>query len=209
MTKKLTNSQIPLAIIKAWNDHAEDDRQWTGKLYRAGNQGIYYHTDPEGARFYEKVHNSKTAEYQFPDFKNALLINTDKNGDLNTLTKLVGDFEDIGSAIEDALPAIAKKGFDCLIIVGDTGADTWGVPIEVVDLREFTTNQLINLSNGPTKSYSKYAWDVITSTWAKLGLQVPFTAVADDQGMVHLTPEQSQIADSIRKKAIKLRNKHG
>lgn len=133
----------------------------SGKMYRAeppspaeGLAGKYYHTDPEGVSFYEDLYGSKANAVDIPDFKKPLLIDTDGSGiasakelgiDAMTLDELaeaagttVDDIleEGIGEFLEDALPGLKEKGYDGVVIHGETGPDLPGVPIEVVDMRD-------------------------------------------------------------------------
>lgn len=105
---------------------AEYDQQWSGKLYRFGNDGIYYHTSFDGAAFY----GENPSTFECPNITNGLYIDVD--ADHEKIVQLSKNDEDIGIAIEIIAPIFRDKGFDCIVINGETGAEVAGVPIEVI-----------------------------------------------------------------------------
>lgn len=125
------SNRVYRLIARLWLD--EYGEEWSGKLYRVGGDGLFFHTDPAGARFY----GSDVVEYDLPFFKNPLLLDTDRHFDRILELSGLDEIEDVAVAIEAALPKIVELGYDCVVINGDTGAGTTGVPVEVVDLRGY------------------------------------------------------------------------
>jgi hypothetical protein len=110
------------------------DVEWDGMLWRTGVYGIYYHTQQEGAAFYHGDGPGGPECFDFPNFRTALVIDTDELGDLEDEFDIKFSLDWV-SELERLMPRIQESGFDCAIIVGETGAEVEGAPVEVVDLR--------------------------------------------------------------------------
>lgn len=126
--------------------YQQNDESWSGYLYRAGDSGIFYHTDVSGAEYYQK---GGVQVYECPAISNALLLDVDSDNNkpanedgiltagLGFIAKLnkipIDDLYDSDWVIqmEDALPKIFSK-FDAIVIFGETGSEVWGFPVEVV-----------------------------------------------------------------------------
>jgi hypothetical protein len=116
---------------------------WDGRLYRSetgegGRTGDYYAVDPENAEMYAELAGGAPVEsFAFPDVEKPFIVNIDEGG-LTEVERFAGEkFEDVGDIamlIEDALPSIRGAGYDSVVIIGETGPDIWGVPVEFVDL---------------------------------------------------------------------------
>jgi hypothetical protein len=111
--------------------YAKYGQDWTGYLYRAGDAGLYYHTDAHGAEFY-----GAARVYECPDVEPVLIIDLNEVDGLSYVAKLRGVTVDelieydLALAIEETLPAIFKS-YQAVVIDGETGRDVQGTPVEV------------------------------------------------------------------------------
>lgn len=117
-----------------------NDDGWNGYLYRSGGHGIFYHTSAIGASFYGK----DVKKYETPLANKVIIIDIDEEiGNkrrigLKQISKLINKTvdeiieDDLAIAIEQSLPIIKDKGYDAVVIVGETGAEVYGDPVEVV-----------------------------------------------------------------------------
>ena len=114
--------------------------EWNKRLYRAGEpseRGTFYAIDREVADTYSELLGEPVGEFEFPDVKRALVVDLDE-GTLKEVERYAGKkFKDVGDVallIEDAMAGIKADGYDSIVIVGETGGDIPGTPIEFVDL---------------------------------------------------------------------------
>lgn len=122
--------------------YGDSEEPWTGKIYRSGpEQDItYYHTQQEGAEFYEEINKEKVKEYDLPTSGKTLAIDIDDDYYyLNQLyTETTGqdsdDVGDIALVLEELMPVFKGQGYEWVVIFGETGAEVWGYPVEVVKL---------------------------------------------------------------------------
>lgn len=101
------------------------NEKWSGYLYRAGDSGVFYHTSKEGSEFYGK----DVALYECP-IVNGILIDLDV--DYDEIMAMANGEDDIALAIEAILPILQKRGFNCVVLDGETGAEVTGVPVEII-----------------------------------------------------------------------------
>ena len=117
---------------------------WTGFLYRSSDRpgGIFYHTDPDGARFYGR----SIGVYECPGIV-GLLLDTESlndrpvliNGEMVIGIPYIGKLLNIDDheiyndwvlSVEQALPYIFKD-YGALVISGETGKWVEGTSVEV------------------------------------------------------------------------------
>jgi len=161
--KRLTGTGSKRAIVKLWSDYSDGQLspeehlsqygyppQWDGKLYRAGDPaGIYYHVAGSGAQYYAAATGEPVEAYPYPDFKQVLFIDLDEDAewiDRQLRGKSTGD---VGLDLEELMPALRERGFDGVLLHGETGADVAGPSIEVVDLTKWRPgpNQIADMMN--------------------------------------------------------------
>lgn len=115
------------------------DEEWDGFLYKVGG-GVFYHTSLEGAEFY-----GSPQQYKCPNISNVLIFDTDSMNDtpgredygltvgIGFLESILDDFDedDWVDGMERAIPILLNK-YKAIIILGETGREVTGVPVEVV-----------------------------------------------------------------------------
>ena len=133
-------SNLMAIIQQQISDFNEDG--WNGYLYRAGGRGIFYHTSALGASFYGK----DVKKYEPPNATKVMVIDIDADTSSGSRSHIglneIGQMldmtvdeileYDLAIAIEDAMPIIREEGYDAVVIVGETGSDVYGDPVEVV-----------------------------------------------------------------------------
>lgn len=122
---------------------AEYEPDWDGTIWRAGNDGVFYHVTKEGAEFY-----GEPEQYKLPQFRNVLHLDIDQNG-LDIIAKVhklsVDDIIDNWvEYMEEAIPIFKSQGYDAVLIEGETGMEVTGPPLEIVDLTGIKRVPIIN-----------------------------------------------------------------
>lgn len=138
-------SDVAKTIHELYEEYDADD-PWDSSLYRSGpvyeDKPTFYHTQQEGAKFYEQVQNAPIDKHPGPSGPGIFLDLEDIKA-LNFISKLAGyknsddafnQVGDVALIIEAALPKLKTYGLPWLIIEGETGMGVTGVPIEVVKL---------------------------------------------------------------------------
>ncbi len=152
MPRTINGSDVANVIAAYWSKYIDPaldpvqhlkeygfPQQWDGCLYRTGDSnGIYYHAAEDGAEYYasREREGMPVLSYPLPAFSKVLLINIEEDNDW--LEKQIGESsDDIALDLEAIMPKLRAKGYDGVIIHGETGADVSGPSIEVVDLTKW------------------------------------------------------------------------
>jgi hypothetical protein len=128
----------------------DNDSPWNGYLYRASKEagGHLYHTDPEGAQFYTWNEPQNVVRvYECPDIV-PICLYVDSGDDPPVPTMIDGvlsislmylyqitgedpdEEDDWVNVMDRALPILTKQ-YPGVVIVGETGAQVTGFPVEV------------------------------------------------------------------------------